>query len=747
MNRARKLVEMVVLDSDRVTTQNEMCEEDLKLLESVNSIDEHHHENWAVDENGKEVDLNVYHDNSTTVTTTINDFNNTNNYFDDYEFVMTDNINNFVNINAETPETEKNDNADDFIKEINVDCDDVSEYMSVNSIKIGRTSKENASIKRVAGDPYMGSKVENGKCVQSCPKPGRYLKDCCVHNNKKNKLGSKGFFCGMFTEVDRKIIFRKFWKLGSWKEKKAYINGLVITRAIVRRRKSTKINNDTSAKKNYARDIYLSLSDGQKYKVCRTFFLNTLCIGEDTFKRWTKHDIETSSKSSETIMDNHNSILMCESATKKTSPRTNKKIQDTELVVTWLNMLPKVPSHYCRKSTNRIYVESTFLSVSEMYKEFSRWVKEELSKEVPRDTLFRRVLKNENIYIHKPRKDQCDICTGHKTKIDAVDEITYQNHIQRKDNTRTEKNKKKIEASDKNIVVTMDLESVLLCPNTLASSMFYKQKLQVHNFTIYNLGDKPVTLYVWHEANGGVTANEFISCIVDFIMNLNQDVEQVTLISDGCNYQNRNKSLASALRLLSKEKNVDIEQLFLCKGHTMMEVDSVHSTLEHYFKPPLYSPSDYITRMRMARPSQPYNIKVLDYSFFKNYDAMCDITSLRPGKKTGDKVVTYLCQLKYSPSSQNIQYKTNTNDNWENLPITTKNQVTTYTKSTRSKTAATTIEENVQIKLLSDVPNLYSAPLPITKAKYDDLQSLKKVLQYNIYVHNLILMLILVATI
>ena len=119
---------------------------------------------------------------------------------------------------------------------------------------------------------------------------------------------------------------------------------MYLTRTVVCRRKSTKINKDTTAKKNYARDIYLSLSGGQKYKVCRTFFLNTLCIGEDTFKRWTKHDIETTSKSSETIMDNHNSILMCESAsTKKTSTRKNKKIQDTELVVTWLSMLPKVP--------------------------------------------------------------------------------------------------------------------------------------------------------------------------------------------------------------------------------------------------------------------------------------------------------------------------------------------------------------------------------------------------------------------
>ncbi|CAI6372734.1 unnamed protein product [Macrosiphum euphorbiae] len=103
-------------------------------------------------------------------------------------------------------------------------------------------------------------------------------------------------------------------------------------------------------------------------------------------------------------MDNHNSILMCESdSTKKTLPEKNKKIQDTELVLTWFNMLLKEPSHYCRKYSNKIYVESTFLSVSEMFKDFSRWVKEELSKEVSRDTLFRRALKNENIYIYKPR--------------------------------------------------------------------------------------------------------------------------------------------------------------------------------------------------------------------------------------------------------------------------------------------------------------------------------------------------------
>jgi len=68
------------------------------------------------------------------------------------------------------------------------------------------------------------------------------------------------------------------------------------------------------------------------------------------------------------------------------------------------------------------------------------------------------------------------------------------------------------------------------------------------------LHDHDVTLYVWHESNGNVTANEFTSCIVDYISNLSIDVKEVTLISDGCNYQNRNKTLASALSMVAKKK-------------------------------------------------------------------------------------------------------------------------------------------------------------------------------------------------
>lgn len=49
-------------------------------------------------------------------------------------------------------------------------------------------------------------------------------------------------------------------------------------------------------------------------------------------------------------------------------------------------------------------------------------------------------------------------------------------------------------ASDNAFVCTMDMESVLLSPKLTVSSQYYKQKFQVHNFTIYIKNNKDVRL-------------------------------------------------------------------------------------------------------------------------------------------------------------------------------------------------------------------------------------------------------------
>ncbi|KAJ8886440.1 hypothetical protein PR048_012651 [Dryococelus australis] len=92
-------------------------------------------------------------------------------------------------------------------------------------------------------------------------------------------------------------------------------------------------------------------------------------------------------------------------------------------------------------------------------------------------------------------------------------------------------------------------------------TMVLQKKLQVHNFTI-DIQSGEVMLSVSLQANGGVTQNEFV---------------------------------------LFLEKRITVEQLFLGKGHNMMECNSVHATLEHYFPPTINSPMYYLPCMQQTR--------------------------------------------------------------------------------------------------------------------------------------------------
>lgn len=575
-------------------------------------------------------------------------------------------------------------------------------------VKLNRKAKEKAQLLRTRGKSYLGV----GKGSKVIKKDARQMRTRCKHKDLIPKT-KRTFLCNKFSDQDRSQLFADFWSSPTWAEKKGYVRGSVCTRNVLRRRK-TVTDDQENTKKNAGRDIYLGTANGERVRVCRTFFINTLGIGEDSFKRWTKnnegaHHLSCSDSETDNPEDqNNDQISSCvqrhddSSKTDNIPPRKKKKLEDRQKVCEWLGMLPKVPSHYCRKSSKKIYVESSFRSKLHMYSVFDEWCRENSISPCCR-TIFMETIAEEKIDIHLPRKDKCDTCCARE--VGQVTDEEYARHVQRKDEARAAKNKAKESASSEHTVVTMDLQSILLSPKLITSQAYYKQKLQVHNFTIYNLKDGEVTLYVWHEANGGVTANEFTSCITDFITNLPPTCTMVTLISDGCNYQNRNKVLASALSDLAKAKDITVEQLFLEKGHTMMECDSVHATLEHYFSPPINSPMDYVSRMRQARPKKPYKIRNVDFTFFKNFDVLkTNLPSLRPGKKSGDPVVIDICQLQYLADGT-IKYKLHHTAEFEPLP------------------------QRRKLSLSVEPTSLYSAPLPITQSKFDQLQELKQFIE------------------
>lgn len=136
-----------------------------------------------------------------------------------------------------------------------------------------------------------------------------------------------------------------------------------------------------------------------------------------------------------------------------------------------------------------------------------------------------------------------------------------------------------------------------LCPSLNASALYFKTKLAIHNFSIYNLGTDEVDCYWFDETTCELKATTYASFFVDYLTKLlDKDPKDVVIWTDGCTAQNRNSVLANTLLALAKEKNVTITHKYLEKGHTQMEVDSVHSVIQRKLKnTEIFLPSQYAT--------------------------------------------------------------------------------------------------------------------------------------------------------
>ncbi|ESO92163.1 hypothetical protein LOTGIDRAFT_162815 [Lottia gigantea] len=209
----------------------------------------------------------------------------------------------------------------------------------------------------------------------------------------------------------------------------------------------------------------------------------------------------------------------------------------------FLQDLPKLPSHYCRSTSKKSYLEPIFTTFSELFKVYVDDCKQE-NKPFLRRKAFRSLFDDMSLAIHRPKKDKCDICSGFE--VGNISEEEYNLHIARKINARNEKIRDKLRAeTDGSVkVVSLDLQSLLLCPLLTASSMYYKTKLGCHNYTIFDLVTKEAMNYFWHEGIGDLNGSTFASCLADYILGLDPNIRELIIFSDGCTYQNRNTILS-----------------------------------------------------------------------------------------------------------------------------------------------------------------------------------------------------------
>lgn len=383
----------------------------------------------------------------------------------------------------------------------------------------------------------------------------------------------------------------------------------------------------------------------------------------------------------------------------------------------FLKGLDTMESHYCRRNSSKNYIAATFRSKAELYQEYKKYCQDNGYGSTVSYFLFSKLFDEENLALFKPKKDQCDTCVGYKAG--QVSKLKYDLHVERQKRAKVEKDFDKTAAIEfGRHVFTSDTQAVKLSPDINASAIYYKTRLQVHNYTVYNLATHQCTNYWWNETQSDLSASSFVSCIIEHLRKYClSDPFPITLYSDGCGYQNRNQFLSNALSNLAVKYNKIIEQKWLEKGHTQMECDSAHAKIENKLKDcSIFVPYDYVNitasarktiKINKRRLACPYDVEYLKYDFFKNFadPQILRFKTIRPGSKPREPVVTQLRALMYLPNGR-IMYKIDFNDEYRDLPT----KIIPYNNA------------------IHEPKQLHTESLKISKSKYDHLQQLKAVI-------------------
>lgn len=144
-----------------------------------------------------------------------------------------------------------------------------------------------------------------------------------------------------------------------------------------------------------------------------------------------------------------------------------------------INKFPHMESHYCRKTTNKQYLEQG-LNLSQMYRLYATESENPLKISV-----YRNIFDYEfDLAFFRPKKDRCEKCVEHELLQNPSEQQIndYSEHDKNKTNAHNERNKDRkvkpeIRLQTKSVVAEFDLENVFQLPISNASILFYLRKL------------------------------------------------------------------------------------------------------------------------------------------------------------------------------------------------------------------------------------------------------------------------------
>ena len=463
---------------------------------------------------------------------------------------------------------------------------------------------------RLSGKEYIDSKgsIQSSKKVLSV--------DCCKCR----------FRCQQkYSDIERHQIFCYYYEIKSFERKQEFLCSLVSEDNVCR---------SITQKKTVSRKYFLELAN-KRERVCQTFFLKTL-------------NVSHKSVSGALQRKRNGRLFTSKDQRGRHSPHNKTPQQKIQCISDHINSFPTLDAHYTRKDTNRKFLEQ-HLNIRQMH---SMYIKSHPEDQHVSEKVYRDIFNTKfNLSFHVPKKDQCLICTqfDQKTKTmssQTEDELTlkYNEHQHSKKAARAEKNMDKARAQTDPTFesATFDLQAILSTPCGLVSQLYYKRKLSSYNLSFYTQSNKQGICYLWNETDGSKGSSEVGTCLSFFLNSLRLPITSVSLFSDTCGGQNKNKSVCAALlHCVNQHKSLTtIDQKFFEPGHSCMECDSMHSAIETAKKKTkIHVPSQCDTVIRLARKNKAYLVNPLRYSDFEDFKSFGDIMfSANKLDKTGKKV-------------------------------------------------------------------------------------------------------------
>ena len=505
---------------------------------------------------------------------------------------------------------------------------------------------------------------------------------------------------------ERKILYEKFWGIPEDQRRQYIVSHQISTCP-------KHVTTKGSSRRKQTIKYFFHGTKGQEIPVCSKVFHATLQI-TPKFVRYARE------KSSQGISQPDRRGRHIPSHKLKEATKIN--------VLDHINSFHKVESHYSRKSSKKIYIEDTTnfskLTVSRMHQLYLVKCRQESVEDTVGLASYKKIFKENNFKIHKPKKDQCKICTKYqrsKPEQKAKQEEAYRTHVKNKEIVLVLKEEYKTKGKDeKNLLVfNFDLEAVLYTPCDKVSTIFYMRKLCTYNCTAYNLVTRNGYCYIWDESEGKRGSNEIGTSLYMYLEGFKGN--EVVMFSDTCGGQNRNQYIAELLLYIvrSHRSIQSIDYIFMVQGHSHMEVDSMHSAIEKKSGGlQIYDPYGWAVVASIAR-KDPYYVETLkhqdifDLKRLKVDMKVSNVNQNTEGDKAkwkGDNSITWMRFEKEKPGV--IMYKT------------------TYDKEEKFKEIVA-IKQSKRRSLSAELaaycmPRAYSERLAISKKKLKDLKKLCK---------------------